>query len=72
MSGDEDEVWDDSPEARAADCLAEIALAAEELAAIEGLGLDGLRGFAEATKHVAEAYRKRVMPPEEQSDAVDA
>ncbi len=68
----DDEVWDDSPAARAADCLAEIAIAAEELAAIEGLELDGLRGFAEATKHVAWAYRERVMPTEEQSDEVHA
>lgn len=68
----DDEVWDDSPIARAIDCLSEIVIAAEELAAIEDLKQDGLRGFAEATKHVAEAYRRRLLPLEERSNALDA
>jgi hypothetical protein len=56
----DDEVWDDSPIERAIDCLAEIGVAAEELRGIADLD-DGLRGFAEATQQVAQAYREKLM-----------
>jgi hypothetical protein len=58
----DDEVWDDSPIERAIDCLAEISVAAEELLGIADLDDDGLRGFAEATQRVADAYRQKLMP----------
>jgi hypothetical protein len=57
----DDEVWDDSPIERAIDCLAEIGVAAEELWTIADLEDDGLRGFAEATQRVAQAYREKLM-----------
>ena len=57
----DDEVWDDSPIERAIDCLAEIGVAAEELLGIEDLKDDSLRGFAEATQQVAQAYREKLM-----------
>ena len=57
----DDEVWDDSPIERAIDCLAEIGVAAEELRSIAGMEDDGLRGFAEATQKVAQAYRQKLM-----------
>lgn len=63
----DDEVWDQSPIARALDCLAEIAIAAEELRDLEGVEADGLSGFAETTQKVAEAYRQKLMNPEERS-----
>jgi len=56
----DDEVWDDSPVERAIDCLAEIGVAAEELRDIADLVDDGLRGFAEATQRVAQAYREKL------------
>jgi hypothetical protein len=57
----DDEVWDDSPIERAIDCLAEIGIAAEELRGIADLDDEGLRGFAEATQRVADAYRQKLM-----------
>jgi ABC-type uncharacterized transport system ATPase subunit len=57
----DDEVWDDSPIERAIDCLAEISVAAEELRGIAGMEDDGLRGFAEVTQQVAQAYRQKLM-----------
>jgi len=57
----DDEVWDDSPIERAIDCLAEIGVAAEELRDIDDLEDNGLRGFAEATQRVAQAYREKLM-----------
>jgi hypothetical protein len=57
----DDEVWDDSPIERAIDCLAEIGVAAEELRGIADLEDDSLRGFAEATQRVAEAYRQKLI-----------
>ena len=60
----DDETWDTSPVARAIDCLAEIAIAAEELAAIEEMGT-GLRGFATATQRVAAAYREQLLKENE-------
>ena len=60
----DDEAWDTSPVARAFDCLAEIAIAAEELAAIEEMGAT-LRGFAAATQRVAEAYREQLKKEDE-------
>ena len=61
----DDEVWDDSPVERAIDCLAEIGVAAEELRGIADLD-DGLRGFAEATQRVADAYREKLISKGEQ------
>lgn len=62
----DDEVWDDSTVERAIDCLAEIGVAAEELRGIADLDDDGLRGFAEATQQVAQAYREKLMRKGEQ------
>ena len=62
----DDEVWDDSPIERAIDCLAEIGVAAEELRGIVDLDDDGLRGFAEATQRVADAYREKLIGKGEQ------
>ena len=58
------EAWDTSPVARAIDCLAEIAIAAEELAAIDEMDA-GLRGFATATQRIAEAYREQLTKEDE-------
>ncbi len=60
-----DEAWDTSPVARAIDCLAEIAIAAEELAAIDEMA-PNLRGFATATQRVAEAYREQLKKEDEE------
>ncbi len=60
----DDETWDTSPVARAIDCLAEIAIAAEELAAIDEMDAD-LRGFATAAQRVAEAYREQLLKENE-------
>jgi hypothetical protein len=60
----DDEQWDTSPVARAIDCLAEIAIAAEELAAIDEMAA-GLRGFATATHRVAVAYREQLLKENE-------
>jgi hypothetical protein len=60
----DDETWDTSPVARATDCLAEIAIAAEELAAIDEM-TPSLRGFATATQRVAEAYREQLLKENE-------
>ena len=60
----DDEQWDTSAVARAIDCLAEIAIAAEELAAIEEMGAS-LCGFAIATQRVAEAYREHLKKEDE-------
>ena len=60
----DDEAWDTSPVARAIDCLAEIAVAAEELAAIDEMGA-GLRGFATAAQRIAEAYREQLLKENE-------
>jgi hypothetical protein len=62
----DDEAWDTSPVARAIDCLAEIAIAAEELAAIDEMGA-GLRGFATTAQRVAEAYREQLNKENEDS-----
>jgi hypothetical protein len=66
----DDEAWDTSPVARAIDCLAEIAIAAEELAAIDEMGAD-LRGFAMATRRVAEACREQLQREYEDTHALD-
>jgi len=63
----DNEVWDNSPIARAVDCLAEIAIAAEELRDLDALGDEGLNGFAASTQRVAEAYRQKLMNSEERS-----
>jgi hypothetical protein len=63
----DDEVWDNSSIARAVDCLAEIAVAAEELHDLEGLEDQGLSRFAEGTQRVAEAYRQKLLNSEERS-----
>jgi hypothetical protein len=60
----DDEAWDTSPVARAIDCLAEIAIAAEELAAIDEMDA-GLRGFATAALRVAAAYREQLLKENE-------
>ena len=60
----DEETWDTSPVARAIDCLAEIAIAAEELAAIDEMGAN-LRGFATATHRVADAYREQLKKEDE-------
>ncbi|MGA8807122.1 MAG: hypothetical protein WB973_04530 [Thermoanaerobaculia bacterium] len=60
----DDEAWDTSPVAQAIDCLAEIAIAAEELAAIDEMA-PSLRGFATATHRVAMAYREQLLKENE-------
>jgi len=60
----DEETWDTSPVARAIDCLAEIAIAAEELAAIDEMEA-GLRGFATAAQRVAAAYREQLLKENE-------
>lgn len=60
----DEEEWDTSPVAPAMDCLAEIAIAAEELAAIDEMGAN-LRGFATAAHHVAAAYREQLLKENE-------
>jgi hypothetical protein len=62
----DDETWDASPVARAIDCLAEIAIAAEELAAINEMA-PSLRGFGTATQRVAAAYREQLLKEDEET-----
>jgi hypothetical protein len=60
----DDEAWDTSRVARAIDCLAEIAIAAEELAAIDEMSA-GLRGFATAAQRIAKAYQEQLKKEDE-------